>query len=171
MAATQSKSQSHTHVGALVTTGAIAGVIAGVIFAMFEMVMAAIMGDGFFMPLRMIGAIVLGEDALMSSYSLLGAAGVGLVVHMMLSAVYGAVFGALVGFVPALAENRLLLVVAATLYGFALWIVNFYIVAPIAFEWFGMADSTVQFFAHTVFFGTALGMLMLARRSSTSRSV
>jgi len=152
-------------------TGAIAGVVAGIVFAMFEMIMAAIMGDGFFMPLRMIGAIVLGEDALMSSYSLVGAAVVGLVVHMLLSAVYGAMFGALVGLVPALAENRTMLIVAATLYGFALWLINFYVVAPMAFEWFGMADSTVQFAAHTFFFGTALGLLMLARSSSSRRAV
>ncbi len=151
-------------------TGAIAGVIAGIVFAMFEMIMAAIMGDGFFMPLRMIGAIVLGEDALMPSYSLVGAAVVGLVVHMLLSAVYGAMFGALVGLVPALAENRTMLIVAATLYGFALWLINFYVVAPMAFEWFGMADSVVQFVAHTFFFGTVLGLLILARRSSTTRA-
>src|ERR687897_37078 len=36
------------------------GIIAGIVFAMFEMIVAAIMGDGFFAALMMIGAIVLG---------------------------------------------------------------------------------------------------------------
>ncbi len=164
MAAIQS--QSRLQASNLMATGAIVGVVAGVIFAMFEMVMAAIMGDGFFMPLRMIGAIVLGEDALMSSYSLVGAAAVGAIVHMMMSAIFGAVFGAIIALAPALRESNLRLVAAATVYGFVLWIVNFYVIAPIAFEWFGMADSTVQFVAHTFFFGSVLGLLMLARGAS-----
>lgn len=153
----------------MVLAGSVTGVIAGVVFAMFEMVMASIQGDGFFMPLRMIGAIVLGEDALMPSYSLAGAGITGLLVHMMMSVVFGAVFGAIVAFVPAIGESNLLLVGAATAYGFMLWIVNFYVIAPVAFEWFGMADSTVQFIAHTFFFGTALGILMLARVTARQR--
>jgi len=153
----------------MVLAGSVAGVVAGVVLAMFDMVMAAIQGDGFFTPLRMIGAIVLGEDALMTSYSLVGAGIAGLLVHMVMSAIFGAVFGAIVAFVPAIREHNLLLVGAATAYGFMLWIVNFYVIAPSAFEWFGMADSTVQFVAHTFFFGTALGLLMLARATARQR--
>lgn len=153
----------------MILAGSIAGVIAGVIFAMFEMVMASIQGDGFFMPLRMIGAIVLGEDALMSSYSLAGAGITGLLVHMMMSVVFGAVFGAIIAFFPAIRESNLLLIGTATVFGFMLWIVNFYVIAPAAFEWFEMTDSTVQFVAHTFFFGTALGMLLLARDAARQR--
>lgn len=158
-----------TQVSPILLTGAIAGVVAGIVFAMFEMVMASIMGDGFFMPLRMIGAIVLGEGALEATYSLSTAATAGLLVHMMLSAIYGAVFGAVVGYVPALRGRGALLVGAATLFGFALWIVNFYVIAPIAFEWFEMADPMVQFVAHTFFFGSASGLLMLTRSSVRRR--
>jgi hypothetical protein len=162
--------QTGVQASPLLRAGAIAGVVAGIIFAMFEMVMAAIMGDGFFMPLRMIGAIILGEDAMMASYSLVTAAAVGLVVHMMLSVIYGVLFGAIVGFVPALHEGSSRLIALATLFGFALWLVNFYIIAPIAFEWFGMADSMIQFVAHTFFFGTALGLTLLAIGTSRRRS-
>jgi hypothetical protein len=57
---------SATHVDAgpatrrWVIAGLVGGIIAGIVFAMFEMIVAAIMGDGFFAPLMMIGAIVLG---------------------------------------------------------------------------------------------------------------
>lgn len=163
--------QTRTNMSPLVLAGAIAGVVAGIAFAMVEMLMAEIQGAGFFMPLRMIGAIVLGEDALMSSYSLAGAAVTGAIVHMMMSAIFGAVFGVIVTLAPASRESNLRLVAAATVYGFVLWIVNFYVIAPIAFEWFEMADSTVQFIAHTFFFGSVLGLLILARGSSYNRSV
>ena len=73
---------------------ATAGVIGGVIFAAFEMIAAAIlMGpNAFFMPLRMIGAMVLGPEALDPGYSLLTAAIAGLIVHMVLSVAFATVF-------------------------------------------------------------------------------
>ena len=134
----------------LVIAGFLIGIVAGIIFAMFEMIVAALMGMGFFAPLRMISAIVLGEGALDPSYSLGAAIVVGLIVHMMLSAVYGVIFGLVVsGW--ALLRQRIWVVVVATVYGLLLWLVNFYIIAPVAFPWFGMADPLVQFIAHTFF--------------------
>lgn len=146
-----------------VTWGAVLGVVAGVVFAMFEMVAAWALGDGFWMPLRMIGAIVLGDGALEASYSLAGAALAGAALHMMLSAVFGAVFGALAALAPALRASRSVLVGAASLYGLALWLVNFYVLAPVAFEWFQDANPVVQFFAHTFFFGALLGAMLAPR--------
>ena len=159
-----------TRLGGWAMTGIAWGVVAGIVFAMFEMVMSAILGNGFFMPLRMIGAIVLGKDALMSSYSLAGAAVAGLVVHMMLSAMYGLVFGVVIGLVSNLRSSRTMLMLTATLFGFALWIVNFYMVTTVAFNWFTNANQTVQFFAHTFFFGSMIGLLFAARSSLVAES-
>ena len=144
-------------------TGIVWGMVAGIVFAMFEMIMAAILGDGFFMPLRMIGAIILGKGALMSSYSLAEAGLVGLIVHMMLSAMFGLVFGLVIGSVTALRSSRAITVVTATVFGFTLWIFNFYVITTVAFDWFKMSNQTVQFFAHTFFFGSMLGLLFAAR--------
>ena len=146
-----------------VTWGAAFGALAGIVFALFEMIASWAMDDGFWMPLRMIGAIVLGDGALEASYSLAGAAVVGAVLHMVLSAVFGAVFGALVASVSALRASRSVLVIAASLYGLALWLVNFYVIASVAFEWFQDANAVVQFFAHTFFFGTLLGVVLAPR--------
>lgn len=143
--------------------GALLGMAAGVAFALFETLAAWGMGDGFWMPLRMIGAIVLGEEALEASYSLTGAAVTGAVVHMALSALFGAGLGLVVGLVHGLRTSRGVLVVAASLYGLALWLVNFYVIAPVAFEWFQDADPVVQFVAHTFVFGTLLGAMLAVR--------
>ena len=136
------------------------GAVAGIIFAMFEMIMAAILGDGFFMPLKMIGAIVLGQGALQASYPLVTAVLVGVIVHMTLSAIYGAVFAAVVSAIGALQGNRGALIGVATIFGFILWLVNFYAIAPVLFPWFLMANPVAQLLAHTFFFGTALGLLL-----------
>ena len=88
---------------------------------------------------------------------------VGIAVHMVLSMIYGAVFGAAASSVGFLRDNRWVLIGVASVFGIALWIVNFYVVAPILFPWFGMANPVVQFLAHTFFFGTALGLVLAAR--------
>lgn len=163
MSATQLDARSG--VGGWAVAGLVAGTVSGVIFAMFEMVVAAVMGQGFFAPLRMIGAIGLGEGALppQPTIGLATVVPVGLIIHMALSMMYGAGFGLVASAVGVLRENRALLIGAATLAGFALWIGNFYVIAPFAFPWFAMANPVVQFLAHTFFFGTALGLLLASR--------
>jgi hypothetical protein len=142
--------------------GAAFGLVAGLFFALFEMVAAWQMGDGFWMPLRMIGAILLGADALEPTYSLAGAAIAGALLHMMLSALYGAMFAAIASVGGLL--SRPARVAAATVYGLALWLANFYVVASFAFEWFQDADPLVQFLAHTFVYGSLLGLLLAAVR-------
>lgn len=150
--------------GSAIKQGIAGGIVAGLVFAMFEMVAAAaLMGaDAFFMPLRMIGAIALGPAALDPGYSLVTAAVVGVVVHMMLSAVFGGLFGAALSVVPGLTGSTGTLLAVASVFGLLLWVVNFYVLAP-AFGWTWFPDKTnpvVQFFAHTFFFGTALGIYL-----------
>src|ERR687897_931242 len=83
------------HIQSGLGQGAIAGIVAGLVFAAFEMAASAFMMgvEAFFMPLRMIGAIVLGPEALDPGYSLLAAGVAGVMVHMMLSIIYGVIFG------------------------------------------------------------------------------
>jgi hypothetical protein len=148
-----------------VLRGAVMGIAAGGVFLIFEMVLAGLTGQSVFEPLRMIAAVVLGEGALPPQPTIVLAIVVpaALAVHYALSAIYGAVFGVAVAGIDALRHGRFVLVGAATIFGFLLWLVNFYVIAPIAFPWFSMAEPYVQFTAHTFFFGTALG-LSLARR-------
>ena len=74
-----------------VRAGLVGGVVAGIVFAMFEMITAALLNgsEAFFMPLRMIGAIGVGSSALDPASSLLSAGAAGLVIHMALSMMYG----------------------------------------------------------------------------------
>ena len=147
--------------------GALWGIVAGLLFAAFEMMATAfLMGIGaFFMPLRMISAIVLGQAALDPGYSLLTAGSVGVIVHMVLSIVYGMVFGALAA---RTLRGQMAYVGLGSLLGLALWLVNFYVIAPMAFPWFLEANPIVQFIAHTFFFGTVLGYSLWKARENTA---
>ena len=150
--------------------GVVGGVIAGVIFALFEMAVAVLlMGSmsAFWMPLRMIGAIVLGKEALEQSSSIAAATLAGIVVHMALSAAFGAIFALILWGVPALARSAVVLIGAASIYGLLLWLGNFYVIAPLAgWDWFpeGANQLWQGFVAHTFVFGTLLGVYLAAAR-------
>jgi hypothetical protein len=136
--------------------GAVAGVVAGIVFAAFEMLASAFMmgPEAFFMPLRMIGAIALGPEALEPGYSLLTAGVAGVVVHMILAVIYGLIFGA----IATMLQGPGAFIGLGSLFGLALWLVNFYVIAPTTFPWFLDANPVVQFIAHTFFFGAVLGL-------------
>lgn len=93
------------NIGCLTRQGALAGIIAGISFAMFEMMVAWLVQGDFFGPLRMIGAMILGREALGPSYSLLLAAMAGIIIHAMLSIIYGAAFSVLLAYAPSLAAS------------------------------------------------------------------
>ncbi len=158
--------QAHTSatrqldVGRALKHGAIGGVIAGLIFPVFEMTMAAIQGQNPLGPLRMIGGIALGEQALDPSFSILVAGAAAMVVHMMLSVVYGLAFGVAALVVPAIVSSFSAGALTGAATGTLLWVVNFYLMAPIfGWTWFPeMTDPLVQFIAHAGFFGVPLGL-------------
>lgn len=152
-------------VGKWITAGIVAGLLAGIVFIVFELIQASILTPSVYGPLRLISAIVLGKGALPPPpvASLGTVIPVGLVVHFILSALWGVIFGAAAGLIGALRGSRTVLIVAASVFGLALWIVNFYVIAPFAFPWFAMTNPVVQFFAHTFFYGTALGLILAGR--------
>jgi uncharacterized membrane protein YagU involved in acid resistance len=135
--------------------GAIAGIVAGIVFAAFEMIVSASMmgAEAFFMPLRMIGAIALGPAALDPGYSLVTAGVTGVVVHFVLAIIYGISFGE----IAAMLRGPVAFIGAGGLFGLVLWLINFYVIAPALFPWFLESSPLVQFIAHTFFFGSVLG--------------
>lgn len=162
---THSPAETHDrNTGEWVKYGALGGFIAGIAFSLFEMIMAALLNgaSAFWNPLRPIGATVLGKEALSPDYGLVTAAVTGVVVHMVLSVLFGVVFGLAIAFLPGLARSAGMLIVVASLYGLLLWVVNFYVVAPVAgWNWFpDKSEPLVQFVAHIFFFGTILGLVI-----------
>ena len=143
------------------------GVVAGIIFAAFEILAAALlMGpEAAAMPLRMIGAMVLGTQALEPGYSLVTAAMTGVIVHLILSVVFTGIFAAIAP--PILMASGLgttsgSLALAGIAFGIALWLINFYLVAPaVGWTWFPeRTDPVVQFLAHAFFFGCTAGWML-----------
>jgi hypothetical protein len=137
--------------------------LAGLIFALFQVITGA-MGLG--TPLgeltEIVEGVTVGGVPATTGAPAIAAPEIAIagLTHLVLSAIYGAIFGAVASKVGALRNSRIALVGAATVFGLLIWIVNFYVIAPVAFPWFAQTNAVVQFFAHTLFYGTVLGLLL-----------
>jgi|SRR6266536_952212 len=129
--------------------GAVGGLLAGVVFAAVTMWFADSTAGKADMPLRMISTVVKGDQAMAAGTT---SVGLGVVVHMVLSALFGVLFALVV---PGLRTNGTI-ALAGTLYGALLYVVNFLVLAPLAFTVFEDANQPFELFAHIVF-GTLLG--------------
>ena len=122
------------------------------------MLMNVILGEPFLGPLRLISSIVLGTEALQPSYPIVTAGLVGLIVHMILSMIYGLIFVYILKWIGQLHVSTGLLLLYGSLFGLLLWLVNFMVIAPAAFPQFTQVNQLWNgFVAHTFFYGTVLG--------------
>ncbi len=114
--------------------GAIAGMIGGVLMAMFTMIATATyLHMGFFTPMYAIAAPLIGRQALMASmthgvfYFALGPAVLGLVVHMMWSALWGIIFGLIA---RGLHLSGAAAIISGLIYGVIVMLIMAYIIVP-----------------------------------------
>jgi len=148
--------------------GAIAGMIGGALMAMFTMIATATyLHMGFFTPLYVIASPLSGQQAMMTAMHggafsfALGPAMLGLVVHMMWSALWGMVFGLLA---YGLHLRGVVAVIGGMVYGVLIMLVMSFIVAPIVgapnfFQLLGWPTWTI---GH-VLFGMVVGLWPVLR--------
>lgn len=136
-----------------------AGLIAGVVFMMMEMILVAAMGDSPWGPPRMMAAMVMGKSVLPppASFDVMIFT-IAMIVHFVLSVVLALVFAWTV-FRRHLGMGLALVLGAA--FGLLAYFVNFYPVAAILFPWFAMARNWVTISSHVVF-GVILAWAYLA---------
>jgi hypothetical protein len=142
-------------------TAAGLGIAAGIVFALVQMAESAVAGEPALTPLRLFGSVVLGQAALNVTFGFVAIAGA--VVHLVLSATYGAIYGALNARVPprrrrSVADQAL----AGLVYGTAIWLVNFQLIARFAYPWFLDEPQDLEWMTHALFFGLPLGLMYAA---------
>jgi hypothetical protein len=154
---------SRTHRSSAPVAGAVAGLIAGVLMAMWSMGYAAYQGLGFFLPLKLIAATFLGVNAIIGGFWVLL---LGVLIHLSVSAGWGVVFGALARRLGVGASTAL-----GGIYGLAVYLLMTFLVLP----WIdpvmrARVEVTMTSFliAHLVF-GIALGLLTPVLRGAASR--
>lgn len=172
--------------GATALWGAVAGLAASMVMAIYAMVAAATYQHaGFFTPMYHIAATFIAPDTMMTSmmragegsnfYFSFGPAVLGAIIHMMVGAMYGAIFAVLAG---AARLHGLTLIASGIVWGAIVFALSTWISLPLAATLFGggdpisdMADKVgyPTFLAEHLLYGAALGMLMLLATRRTAR--
>lgn len=144
--------------------GIIGGAVAGTIFLVAEMVGSVLLGGELLAPFQAFASIPLGQ--MPPQIPIATAIPVGFVTHAALSLLYGVVFALAIMALPALRASTTTLLVAGTIYGILLWILNFFLLPTvIGRPWFSMAPLVPQFVYHAFFWGTVLGAFFASPRA------
>ncbi len=139
--------------GGIMARGVVGGIVAGGLFLVLNMWFATSLGDPAKGPLLMMSTIVKGDEAMMSGSA---SVGVGLGVHVALSAAFGVAFAALASRLRSAGA----IAGAGVVYGAALYLINFKVLSPAAFVTFEMANQPFEFVVHVVF-GSLLALAFL----------
>ena len=145
--------------------GAWAGAVAGVASQLALVLATNSQGQPPWTALRMTAAIVLGPAVLPPAQSFpVAICIVGLGVHLALSATYGIAAAALIGRAGWIEG-----ILTGFAFGLALWIANYFVVAPALFPWFAALRAAPLTPALHAFFGCSAAAAYLGLRRSVDR--
>lgn len=135
------------------------GIAAGVIFAVVEVAASVMMGNPALTPFRMFSSVVLGRAGL-EGVGPGTALVVGSLAHLALSAIYGSIYALIMSRASSRTRvSRGSQAGLGALFGLALWLVNFQVIARIAYPWFLGAPQFAQAILHALAFGLPLGLM------------
>lgn len=126
-----------------------AGLIAGVVFLMMEMILLMMVGESPWGPPRMMAAMVMGEAVLPppASFDAMIVM-VAMIVHFVMSIVLAVVFAWVLSLWRLSAVAALAL---GAVFGLLIYLIHFYPVAEMLFPWFAMARNWISISSHIVF--------------------
>jgi len=181
---------SRANVRSVVRTGALWGVIAAAVMAMYAMIAGATyLGSGFFTPLYHIASSVTEPKAMMTSmqsamegqgdfYFTMGPAAVGMLIHLATGAVYGILFALIA---RALRLSGAVAFGAGMIFGVGVLLFSSFVGLPVAATLFDGGDPIADmpkmvgwttFTIEHVIFGAVLGLgwVIATRRPTQQRS-
>ena len=173
-----------SNLGRAILVGAGAGILAALVMAMYAMIAGWAKGAGFFTALYHIASLWASPNTMMASmkdgmagnpfHFEFGPALLGMVIHMMTAAMYGAVFGLIVA---RLRLGTAALAAAGLVWGVAVFALSAFIGLPIAAALFGSGDQIANmaemagwgtFIIEHLLYGLVLGLLVALDRRRSS---
>ena len=145
---------------AYVKASVIGGLVAGFVFLVYQIIIHSL--GNVLEPFKIFASLFLAEEALAKSAPLVSVVLVGLLDHLLVSLFWGLVFGLI------LAMGRCqwtpgYTVALGILFGSIVWVVDFYLFAPVFWPWLELKSTTYEFIGHTFFFGLPLGVWVASR--------
>jgi len=156
--------------GQFALRGAVWGVVASLMMAMYAMIASAALGQGFLTPLYGIASPLIGEkdmmDSMMMTHISIGPMLLGAAIHMMWGALYGIIFGLVARQLGLAGQVGML---AGIVFGLLVMGVMMVVVLPIVGAG-GMPKMVgFSFGIEHVIFGMALGLWPLLRPAEFAR--
>jgi hypothetical protein len=180
----KSAAPSRTGLGRTIVTGAVAGVLASLVMAVYAMVAAWTKDTGFVTPLYHIASVWIAQDSMMSSmqdgmagdafHFDYGPAVLGALIHMATGAAYGILFALAVS---RLALGTAVLSLAGLVWGGLVFVFSTFVGLPVAAALFDSGKQITDmakmagwgtFISEHLLYGGVLGVLLalLVRRTS-----
>lgn len=135
--------------------GIIGGLIAGIVMAMVAMMLMPMQGKGMMYPVKLMAGTFQGEAALDDG---MGTDMIGLMIHMMMSAGLGLIFGLIVAGLKL--HGIVTLIVAGIIYALIVFVVNWFGTLPIVDKVMRQNMSGPLFAMTHVIYGGVLGWLV-----------
>lgn len=154
---------THDTKRSVVGPGIGAGIVAAIVMGLFAMIVAAVRGAGFWAPMQLIGALYMGAD--IAQYEFWSAV-LGIGTHLVVGAVFGVVFAALMRRVTSPGVQ----IAAGLAYGAIVFLVMTYLVLPWANPVMFSAIDAGWFFLYHLAFGLTLPLALPMRRAATART-
>lgn len=127
-----------------------AGLIGGLFFMAFQMFFVGLITHtNAWTPPKMIGAIILGKNALTTAGFSFGIVLIGMIVHFALSILFGVILAFFIQTTSAAAAT-----IVGIIYGLILYFVNFYVFTG-WFPWFANARNWITVLDHLIYGGVA----------------
>lgn len=135
-----------------VITGVIGGLLGGLLMAVFAMSTSLLRAHGMWMPVKLIGGVVLGFRAINRAGFDVAPIVSGVVIHMMVSAALGALFGLLSARLPSVT-----LVLYGVVYALIIWFLALFFILPIVDPLMVNRTNPALFAISHIIYGAVLG--------------
>jgi hypothetical protein len=145
--------------------GAIGGLVGGVLMGMGTMLLFWVLGQGFWLPMKLIATLLMDASAVDDPGFELGPVLVGMMIHLALSMMFGAAMVWLGRYLPGEALVR------AMVMSLVLWLVADFIVMPLIAPTFDRLMPEWIFALSHVLYGAGLGGYLLARGKRATTAV
>jgi hypothetical protein len=142
--------------GTLARDGALAGLFGGLVMTGGALLLAAWYGFDVWFQLKAIGSLILGPAAMAQAGFVAGPVLAGLLIHLVVSALLGALFGVFTRRVWRLPSDYGAPAVSGLVFGLLLWLVAYLALSTLLPQL--MAISAPAFIIQHIGFGTALSM-------------
>lgn len=142
--------------------GAIGGLVGGAVFAIAQMVYFAIATSDAWIPWKLFASL-LGGAPVEGARVTADVFALGFLVHFVLSAAYGLVFGMVAQIAPnGIRKNWALHGAIGMALGFLIYLLDYHVFARASYPWFLRLNQPVQIVMHVVMYGLVVSLYLTA---------